>query len=266
MDYLTFFQHMLRDFILTVKNYRTVFPFIKKNKLWEGMFSYSWAAKFLLLVGILVSIKFSNLFDDWYNQVATQGISFSAVGSLVQNTFSEGYDLFVSSGFKYAILILLEVVIFHFARQTLQVLTGEEAEDSLKAFITAQIRMIKVVAFSYGMEMVLSILAGVFLSLLGLDILKDVIVFGIQCFFLGFVIVDNYNEIYGMKIKQSFKYARQYAGVSFGIGVVVYVLMLIPVLGAALAPLLGAVTATITMHELNKKDRMLEMALVDNSF
>ena len=75
-------------------------------------------------------------------------------------------------------------------------------------------------------------------------------------------VVDNYNEIYGMKIKQSFKYARQYAGVSFGIGVVIYVLMMIPILGAVLAPLLGAVTATITMHELNKTDRLLDAALV----
>ena len=36
------------------------------------------------------------------------------------------------SGFKYVILILLEIVIFHFARKTLEILNGEKADAALK--------------------------------------------------------------------------------------------------------------------------------------
>ena len=40
-------------------------------------------------------------------------------------------------------------------------------------------------------------------------------------------------------------------------GIVVYVLMLLPLVGTVLAPLLGAVVATITMHELEQNDKMM---------
>ena len=266
MDLITSLQFFKRDFIFTIKNYREVLPFIKTNKLWKGFLDYSWVTKFLLLIGALVSLKFTGVFSDFFNQTSQQGISFNTVGNLVGNTIDEGYDLFKMSGFKYAILILLEVVIFHFARKTLEILTGEKAEANLNSFIQAQIRMIKVVLFAYVMEMFSTVLVGAGLSILGIGVIKPVLSFVIQCFFLGFVIIDNYNEIYHMSIKQSFKYTRQYTGVSIGIGIVVYVLMLLPVLGALLAPLLAAVTATITMYELDKKDDSLEEVFVENAF
>jgi hypothetical protein len=266
MDIITSLQFFKRDFIVTIKNYREVFPFIKTNKLWKGFLDYSWVTKFLLLVGALVSLKFAGVFNDFFNQTSQQGVSFNSVGNLIGNTIDEGYDLFGTSGFKYAILILMEVVIFHFSRKTLEVLTGEKAAASLNSFIQAQVRMLKVVLFAYVMETVLTILAGFGLSILGIGVIKPVVSFVIQCFFLGFVIIDNYNEIYHMSIKQSFKYTRQYAGVSIGIGIVVYVLMLLPVLGAFLAPLLAAVTATITMYELDKKDDSLGEVFVENAF
>ena len=266
MDLITSLQFFKRDFIFTIKNYREVIPFIRKNKIWKGFFDYSWVTKFSLLIGILVSLKFTGVFNDFFNQTSEQGMSFNSVGNLVGNTIDEGYDLFKMSGFKYAILILLEVVIFHFARKTLEILNGEKAEANLDSFIQAQVRMFKVVLFAYVMETVAIALVGVGLSILGIGVIKPVLSFVIHCFFLGFVIVDNYNEIYHMSIKQSFKYTRQYTGVSIGIGIVVYALMLLPVLGALLAPLLAAVTATITMYELDKKDNSLEEVFVENAF
>jgi len=264
MEATIIIQHFFRDIILTIKNYRTVYPFIMANKLWEGFLDYSWVSKFLLVVGALLSLKFGGVLSSWMGNVAVEGMSMNAFGSLVSDTASEGYHLYVQGGFKYVILILLEVVLFHFARKTLEVLTGEEAEDSLKAFIGAQVRMIKVVFFSYFMETFFSIVVGTLVSMIGFEFLKPALIFAIQCFFLGFVVVDNYNEIYKMSIKQSFKYTRQYTGVSIGIGIVVYALMLLPVLGAFLAPLLAAVTATITMYELDKKDDSLEEVIVKN--
>ena len=266
MDLITSLHFFQRDFIVTIKNYREVLPFIQKNKIWKGFLDYSWVTKFLLLIGVLVSLKFAGVFNDFFNQTSEQGMSFNSLGNLVGNTIEEGYDLFKMSGFKYAILILLEVVIFHFARKTLEILNGEKAEANLNSFIKAQVRMFKVVLFAYVMETISTILVGVGLSILSLGMIKPVVNFVIQCFFLGFVIIDNYNEIYHMSIKQSFKYTRQYTGVSIGIGIVVYVLMLLPVLGAFLAPLLAAVTATITMYELDKKDDSLEEVFVENAF
>ena len=77
----------------------------------------------------------------------------------------------------------------------------------------------------------------------------------IQCYFLGFAVIDNYNEIYKLSIKESAKYTRIYAGVALGIGAAVYVLMLLPIIGTIFAPLLGAVAGTMTMYELEQKDQ-----------
>ena len=247
-----------RDITLTFQNYRKVYPFIQKNQLWNGLMDYGWVSKFLAIVGLIAGLKFSNIFQNWIQEDRTSIFSVSSVFNLVGETVSEGYDLFVMGGFKYVILILLEIVIFHFARKTLQVLTGEDMDDSLKAFIDAQVRMIQVVFFCYVMEMVSSILVGTGLSILGLKWIKPVLLIIIQCFFLGFAIIDNYNEIYKMTIKQSFKYTQQYIGVALAIGLVVYVLMLLPLVGTVLAPLLGAVVATITMHELEGTDDAMD--------
>jgi len=263
MSDLTYPQKFLRDFKLTIINYREVFPFIKQNKLWDGFFNYSWVSKFLMIIGIIISLKFSGIILSWFGDTATNGMSIMSFGNLIADISYVSYDLLMSSGFKYVILLLLEVVIFHFARKTLEVLTNEEAEASLNDFIKAQIRMFKVVLFSFVMENIATVLIGVILSIIGADFAKPLLVFIIQCFFLGFVIVDNYNEIYNMKLKQSFKYARQYGGVCIAIGIVIYVLMWIPVLGSVLAPLLGAVAATVTMFELNKMDDGLEGFLLE---
>ena len=251
-------QFDVKDIVLTFKNYRNVYPFIQKHQLWKGVLDYGWVSKFLSVVGLIAGLKFFSVFQNWAQAESTNFFSISSVFSLVGDTFSEGYDLFVMGGFKYVILILLEIVIFHFARKTLQALTGEEMEADLKAFITAQVRMIKVVAFCFAMELVTSILVKTGFSILGVKWLTPFVLIIVQCFFLGFAIIDNYNEIYKMTITQSFKYTQQYTGVALAIGVVVYVLMLLPLVGTVLAPLLGAVVATITMHQLEGEDQTMD--------
>jgi len=258
---LSLLRFTLRDITLTIQNYRNVLPFVQKHQLWKGLFDYGWVSKFLAIVGLIAGLKFVNIFQNWVRDETTSFFSISSVFNLVGDTLSEGYELFVMGGFKYVILILLEIVIFHFARKTLQVLTGEEQDANLQAFIEAQVRMIKVVFFCFGAELAFSILLKIGFSILSIKWLLPGTLMIVQCFFLGFAIIDNYNEIYKMTIKQSFKYTQQYLGVAVAIGVVVYILMLLPLVGTVLAPLLGAVVATMTMHQLEKKDQSMDEIL-----
>jgi len=114
--------------------------------------------------------------------------------------------------------------------------------------------------FCFVMEMVCSTIAEVGLGLLGMGWMESIVFILIQCYFMGFAVIDNYNEIYKISIKDSAKYTQIYSGVALGIGLVVYVLMLIPVFGTVLAPLLGAVVATMTMYQLEQKDQHLRYA------
>ena len=258
MNLSSLLQLSVRDITLTIKNYRNVYPFIQKYQLWKGLFDYGWVSKFLAIVGLIAGLKFMSIFHHWVKDESTSFFSMSSFFNLVGDTFNEGYNLFVVGGFKYVILILLEIVIFHFSRKTLQALTGKDQEANLKAFIEAQVRMIKVVVFCFAMELVVSIFVKIGFSFLSIKWLLPVALLMVQCFFLGFAIIDNYNEIYKMTIKQSFKFTQQYIGVALAIGVVVYVLMLLPLVGTVLAPLLGAVVATMTMHQLEGKDQSMD--------
>jgi len=258
MNLSSLLQFSLRDITLTIQNYRNVYPFIQKHQLWKGLFDYGWVSKFLAVIGLLAGLKFISIFHHWIQDETTSFFSVSSVFNLVGDTLSEGYELFVMGGFKYVILILLEIVIFHFARKTLQALTGKEQEANLQAFIEAQVRMLKVVIFCFAAELAVSILLKIGFSIFSIKWLLPVALLLVQCFFLGFAIIDNYNEIYKMTIKQSFNYTQQYMGVALAIGVVVYVLMLLPLVGTVLAPLLGAVVATMTMHQLEQKDQSMD--------
>lgn len=245
------------DFLLVIRHYREVIPFIRKHRLWDGLQHYGWAILLLLAGSVLVSLKLLGIVWDWWSETGVTGMTLSSVGRLFNHFASEGYDLFVMGGFKYILLILLEVVIFHFARKTLEILTGEASDATLQAFIRAQIRMIQVVIYSFIMETVFSVGGGIVLGIIGLDWFKSIFTVAIQCYFLGFAVIDNFNEIYHLSIKQSARYTQLYIGAALGVGLVVYILMLFPLVGTLLAPLLGAVVATRVMYEIEQRDHRI---------
>lgn len=85
-----------------------------------------------------------------------------------------------------------------------------------------------------------------------MEFMKPVLVFAVQCYYLGFTIVDNYNEQFGLSIKDSAKYTYQnHLGVALGVGLILNILLFIPVLGVVVGPLLSAVTATLVMYQLS---------------
>ena len=115
----------------------------------------------------------------------------------------------------------------------------------------AQIRMIKVAIFIFAMELIVSLGAKVVLSILGLSLVEGIILFLIESFFLGFALIDNYNEIHRMTIRESYKNTLRFTGVAAGIGIVMYILILIPFVGPIVGPMIGAIAATIMMHHLD---------------
>lgn len=253
-----------RDGSETIANFHGLSNFIRENQIWNGLTKYTWLSKFLMLVGIIGGIAFIRFVFNYWSaapDISTQ--SLAGFGTTLGNFFVEGYDLFIIGGLKYVILILMEVVIFHFARRTIEIKTGEDIDTSLKAFIEAQIRMVKVVFYSYLMESIVTFLVvKLAFSMLGLHFLDPVATLLIQSYFLGFAVIDNYNEIYHMTIKQSFKYTQQYAAVALIVGLVVYIIMMLPLLGTLLGPLIGAVVGAMTMYELHQIDQNMAWVFV----
>ena len=54
----TTITNFFKDFQLTIQKLRIAIPFIRKHRIWEGFWKYSWVAYPLLILGILVGLKF----------------------------------------------------------------------------------------------------------------------------------------------------------------------------------------------------------------
>lgn len=248
---LIIYLNQFRDTMLT---HSESVIFIRKNKLWEGFWKYGWVAKVLVVMAVFLGMKMLKTVYDWWknSQLDDPVEAVASVGHLFQNVAFEGYNFLFVGGMKYVMLMLLEVIIFHVVRGTMEILTGKTSDLSFNSFFNAQIRMIKVGIQSYVMEVIFGIMIAIVLGIVGdLGFLKPVLKYTVHCYFLGFIIFDNYSEQFDLSIKESSKLARQYIGVCLALGLTANVLLLIPVIGAIVAPVIVAVTVTLVMYHIS---------------
>ncbi|HMN88776.1 MAG TPA: hypothetical protein PKD70_02895 [Saprospiraceae bacterium] len=245
----------LPQFRKTLEVYQGSILFVRKHRLWEGVWQYSWVTRLLIIFALLIGLKFFTIFFHWLQEFShterTQMMM--AVSGMLSELFTEGYLRLFSGGGKYLMLIFLEVIIFHVSRRTLDILRDDiEADLSFKNFVQAQVRMLKIGIYSWVIELVLGILIGIALSIFGLKWLKPGIIVLVQCALMGWAVVDNYNEQFHLSLKTSIQQTfSRYMGVAFGVGVVLYVLIHIPIVGPIAGPVLAAVTATVVMHDIS---------------
>lgn len=242
-------------FLLSLTVHAEVPTFLKRYPVWKGFLKYNWISKILLVAAAFSSLVFLDTLMDWWNKADTSSaLGFtSSIGNLAQNIGSEGYDLFMDGGMKYVILLLVEVLIFHATYKTLDIITEEKRpEPTFNDFVQAEIRMFKIVLRSWVLELLTMIFVGIVLGFLGLNILEDFIHVLIQCYFLGLAVVDNYHEHRGRTIRESYYITHQVIGLAFGVGLILYLFLYIPLLGAIIGPLVAAVAATLCMDEVER--------------
>ena len=250
-----------KDFLQTLQIYLSVPSFVKEHKLWKGFANHTIVLLALAVIAVLFGLKFIGAIIHWWSNVHVDNVLDFGVqaASLVSDVASSGYDFLFAGAYKYVILIIMELLIFHMALRTNAIKTGVQEEMTIKLLFNAQVRMIKVSIFTFIMEQITVIIASIFISILASEAIEDIVKaptnFMIQCFFLGFAVIDNFNEIRKLGIRESYRQTLLYPGAAAGIGLVMYLLILIPVVGPLVGPMSGAVAATLVMHELTKSDQ-----------
>lgn len=227
---------------------------IRERELWRGINRYNWVFKALVIVAILISLTFLTEVGSWLGSLYggnTEVNAFSSMGTMVSNLATTGYESFSSGLLKYVILVLSEVVIFHFMQRALEEIQGHPIRTDFQAFFSAQIRMIKVAIRAWVLELIVTTLVSIVFGIFGfLEWLEPAVIFIVQCYFFGLVILDNYNEQYSMTIKESMVFSRDYMGVTLALGFVLYLMMLVPLVGVVAGTILVSVTAAIVMSKL----------------
>jgi uncharacterized protein involved in cysteine biosynthesis len=248
-----------RQFLYVLNKHIEAVIFLYEHKLWRGILRYGWVSKFLVVLAVLIGIKMLQVLRDWWSSAHFEDpeLALSSVGSLLGEVATESYSFLFAGSMKYVMLVLVEVIIFHFSRRTVEILTAKPARADFQEFVQAQFRMIKVALRSWIMEIIAVAIIGVvfslfnFLNIWGInEVLKPALIFLAQSFFTGFAVVDNYNEQFRMPIRESFQVTKKLAGVSIGAGMVLQLLMPIPLVGLVFGSVLVAIAVVLAMFEL----------------
>lgn len=235
---------LINQGLAAIKYLRSSPEFISNNKLWKGYWKSGWISKVTIILAAICSWKLITQFKDLFtsetsSEIATMGL-FQGMGQVSNK-------LFLNSGVKYLILIILEMVIFYFSVKTYEILSKTERNLELKDFIVAQIRMIKVALLSWIYELIIGVGLSIFFAIFGFDFLAKFFGVIVEFFFIGAAFMDNYNEQFNLSINNSFKKSFTHIGAALVIGLFAYVVLLIPVFGVVFAPFFAAVAATCYM-------------------
>lgn len=255
--------------------------FIRTHKLWRGFLDYRWVLILSIIIAsffslILVNNLYDYLFPDESKGIeininnedleesikpieegseniseVTNGeieISNQSLIDQKENLKEEHRSVF-SGSLKFLLLIFLEVLIFHFAVKTNNILKGEKVVLKFNQFYKAQIRMIKVMFRKWVYGLIMYILISIACSIIGFSFMIDPIMFFVYGFYLGFAFLDNYLEQSGFTIKESAKCIQSHFGASTVIGLFASIFMHIPLVGPLLVPFICAIAATRYGHE-----------------
>jgi hypothetical protein len=242
-------KHSIHEFFYTLLAFPRAWRFMRNHRLWEGLSQYGWVARALVIIGVLGAgyVIFEAI--DWFDSHADAPLAaMMSTESLFVLWFDELWESLSEGMLNWVTLVLLEVVIYHFMRRTLQIVLKKNVENAhtFKPFLDAQVRMIIVSAIAVVME-------GLVLN--AAEMINDGWLFWVFSLFirstmLGYVIADNYNEQFGLSIDQSRRHLyRGYIGICFGLGLPLLLMLKVPLFGTILGPLVTSVTAAIVLRE-----------------
>ena len=249
-DRLTRFRYGVHEFFYTLLTFPRAWRFMLNHRLWTGLRQYGWVARGLVIFGIIVALVMVGEVVEWWTEHNDEPLYVMAIGreSILLQWFWEAYESLSDGALNWVILILLEVIIYHFMRRTLQIVVQRDVEHAnrMRPFLQAQWRMIQVSVMSLVIQETVISVGGAFIP----DGLEWIFETAVQAIILGYAIADNYNEQFGLSIEQSLKHLyRNYIGVCAGLGLPLLLMLKVPVVGTVLGPLVTSVTAAIVLRE-----------------
>lgn len=124
---------------------------------------------------------------------------------------------------------------------------GSPAPFSLARNIKSLIRGLRIALRNISKELSLTVLILILGFVPVIGIASTVLIFLVQAYYAGFGSCDYYMERH-FTVRQSVKFIRRNSGVAIANGAIFLGLLAIPIVGFFLAPILTAISATLTIH------------------
>ena len=241
---------MFKQFKLAIGSYLVAHRFIFKHKIWA----------YALIPTIINIALISGIFYGAYQLNDVLKPTIHSWFTEEQDTLSTitSYTiqimvnvlLFIAYLFTYKnlVLIILSPFLAILSEKVDALYTGRDFPFNGKQLMLDVWRGIKISIRNTAIELILilfCILLGVFIPFVGIAI--PVVIFLIESFYFGFSMIDYTNERKKLTFAESKAYIKRNKPLSYGIGIVFYLMFLIPIIGWIFAPLYGIVAGTLAV-------------------
>lgn len=251
---------MLEEIIIAIQAYFKAHKFIVKNKLW----------KWIIIPGIIYAILFVfGIYIFWQSSAHVIDYFFSKTGLKIWVQKEQGswlkfffifgqiilqliLMLFYFSWFKYLFLIIGSPVFVWLSEKTEAIMYNLPYPFNLKKFLNDIARGIGIAFRNLVWQTVysISILILSFVPVVGWA--TPVLALFVECFFLGFSMVDYTCKHKGLSTSESVDFINKHKGLAIGNGMVFYLMHAIIIVGWVLAPGYAVIAATISLQQKEK--------------
>ena len=227
--------------------------FIRQHRLWRGLRAYGWLIRGLIVAALLIGWQSLDWLQYLLDRFDREGLGMLLhTGESMEARFFE-LVAFDDAG-KYIILVLTEVLVFHFLRRTIEIKTGVPQRRDWKAFQRAFWRMVGLAGMLFGLEIAGKVLIEVFVGIIDGFVplprfTDNALEYLLQFYLLGYALVDNYFETKGLRLGQLPFLTQQLLGATIALGAVFQLLLLVPLIGPILAATIGGVVACLYFLE-----------------
>ncbi len=247
---------MLQEIIIAIQAYFKAHRFIVKNKLW----------KWIVIPGIIYALLFvagfylfwessAHIIDYFFSKTGIKVWMQKDHGSLLRFLFIFGQVvlqliliLFYFSWFKYLFLIIGSPVFAWLSEKTESLINNKSYPFNLRQFFRDIKRGISIAIRNTLWQTVYTVSVLILAVIPVVGWATPVLALFIECFYLGFSMLDYTSERKGLSSSQSIDFIGDHKGLAIGNGMVFYLLHLLPVLGWVIAPGYAVIAATLSLQ------------------
>ena len=251
---------LLKEIVIALQSYSQAHHFIKNNKLWKWIL----IPGFIYMVMFVVSMYFFGRSATGVIEYLTEVTGLQNYVQQFQNSWIGFFFTFAGiilwlvlmffyfSLFKYIFLIIGSPLFAYLSEKTESILEGKDMPFNMKQFLKDIWRGIRL-AIRNTIWQLVYIISLLILSLVPvIGWISPLIALFVECYYLGFSMLDYSCERQKLSPSQSIKFISQHKGLAIGNGIVFYLMHGIPVAGWMLAPSYAVIAATLSLYKVKE--------------
>lgn len=249
---------MLKEIIISIRAYYKAHQFIRKHGLWKWIIIPGIIYLFLFVAGIYFYLNTSyKVMQFFFTGIGIKKWLLDHNGSVINFLFLFSQVvlqlvmlLFYFSWFKYFFLVIGSPVFAYLSEKTESILLKKDFPFSFRKLLSDSWRGIRISMRNAFWQTLVTLLIFLLALLPVAGWIAPLLALSIECYYLGFSMMDYTNERRGLGVSGSIEFINKRKGLAVGNGMLFYMALTIPLLGWVLAPGYAVVAATLSMQEI----------------